>query len=96
MVVITGTVNTSVVGTYILTYSVTDSSGNGPVSVIRYVEVVDTYAPVITSKDFKDGDTVNVEVFDYFKDPVFAVNDNYYKTIQQINQRNIRTCFPDL
>jgi len=45
----TGTVDTSKVGTYTLTYSATDASGNTGTAT-RTVNVVDTSAPVITSK----------------------------------------------
>ncbi len=41
-------VNTAVVSTYVVTYDVTDSSGNPAVQVTRTVEVVDTTIPVIT------------------------------------------------
>jgi hypothetical protein len=46
---VTGSVNTAVPGTYILTYSATDAAGNSA-SVMRTVEVVDAGAPVITSQ----------------------------------------------
>jgi hypothetical protein len=42
-----GSVNTNVVGTYTITYSATDSSGNSA-SATRTVNVVDTTAPVVT------------------------------------------------
>jgi len=45
-ITVTGSVNRNVVGTYKLTYSVSD--GTRTVSVIRTVKVVDTTAPVIT------------------------------------------------
>ena len=43
-----GTVNTFTLGTYKITYSFTDSSGNTAQSVVRTVTVVDTTPPVIT------------------------------------------------
>ena len=46
-IVISGSVNTNIVGSYTLTYSVTDSDGN-LVSVTRTVNIVDTISPVIT------------------------------------------------
>jgi hypothetical protein len=49
---ITGTVNTSVVGSYILTYNAVDSLGNAAIPVTRTVNVVDTSAPVITLKGY--------------------------------------------
>ena len=44
---VTGTVDTSQIGTYSLTYNVTDSNGNDAVQVTRYVVVVDNTAPVV-------------------------------------------------
>jgi large repetitive protein len=41
-------VNTAAVGTYTVTYDVSDASGNAAVQVVRTVNVVDTAAPVIT------------------------------------------------
>ena len=47
-IVITGSVNTSIAGTYVLTYDVTDTEGNIATSVTRSVVVADTGAPTIT------------------------------------------------
>ena len=41
-------VNTAIVGSYPVTYNVTDSNGNPAVQVTRTVEVVDSLPPVIT------------------------------------------------
>ena len=41
-------VNTAIVGSYPVTYDVSDSNGNPAVQVIRTVDVVDTTVPVIT------------------------------------------------
>ncbi len=41
-------VNTAVVGTYVVTYNVTDSNGNNAMERLRQVNVVDTTIPVIT------------------------------------------------
>ncbi|MCP3997084.1 MAG: DUF5011 domain-containing protein, partial [bacterium] len=41
-------VNTSAVGTYSVTYNVTDTAGNAAAQVTRTVNVVDTVAPIIT------------------------------------------------
>ncbi len=41
-------VDTSVVGSYLVTYNVSDSSGNAAIEVTRTVDVVDTTVPVIT------------------------------------------------
>ncbi len=53
-IVVTGTVNTDTIGTYTLTYNVSDSAGNPATPVTRTVNVIpqgdgeDTTAPVIT------------------------------------------------
>ncbi|MAD97384.1 MAG: hypothetical protein CMB99_08670 [Flavobacteriaceae bacterium] len=44
-------VNTSVVGTYSVTYNVSDAAGNAATEVTRTVNVVDTTAPVVVPKD---------------------------------------------
>ena len=45
---VTGSVDTTITGTYNLLYNVSDSSGNVAAEVTRVVEVVDHEAPVIT------------------------------------------------
>ena len=40
--------NTDVVGSYTVTYSVSDANGNAAANVVRTVGVVDTTKPVIT------------------------------------------------
>ncbi|MCP3933955.1 MAG: DUF5011 domain-containing protein, partial [Actinomycetia bacterium] len=52
-------VNTTIVGSYVVTYDVTDSSGNPATHVTRTVTVVDTTAPVIT---LVGGDPQTIEV----------------------------------
>ncbi|MDA9027113.1 DUF5011 domain-containing protein, partial [Flavobacteriaceae bacterium] len=47
-IVTSGSINLSIVGTYTITYNVTDANGNTAVEVTRTVNVVDTTAPVIT------------------------------------------------
>jgi len=46
-VVVTGAVNSNVVGSYTLSYDASDAAGNGAVTVTRVVNVVDGSAPVI-------------------------------------------------
>src|SRR3989338_5918108 len=41
-------VNTNIIGTYLVTYDVMDSSGNPATQITRTVNVVDTTAPIIT------------------------------------------------
>ena len=56
-----GTVDTTTVGDYTITYNVTDSSGNAATAVTRTVTVEDTTAPVITTSSIEssieEGDT---------------------------------------
>ncbi len=47
-VVITGSVNTSVVGLYNVQYNVADSAGNAATTVLRQVSVQDVDAPIVT------------------------------------------------
>ncbi|MCP4644116.1 MAG: DUF5011 domain-containing protein, partial [bacterium] len=47
-VLITGTVDTTVVGEYILAYDVADAAGNAAPTALRTIRVVDTAVPVIT------------------------------------------------
>ena len=48
VVTVTGSVNTAVVGQYVIKYDAVDAHGNHAVQVTRTVNVVDTTAPVIT------------------------------------------------
>jgi hypothetical protein len=57
-IVVSGTVNTSVAGDYILTFNVDDVVGNSALPVTRTVTVADTTAPVIT---LTGASTINVE-----------------------------------
>ena len=67
-------VNTNVVGSYTITYNVSDAAGNAATQVSRTVNVVDTTAPVITLT----GDaTVTVEVGAIYTDSGANATDNY-------------------
>ena len=48
-IVVTSTVNTSILGTYTVTYNVSDSSGNSATPVVRTVNVVDSNTPIVTA-----------------------------------------------
>ena len=64
-IVTVNTVDTSTVGTYTVTYDVSDANNNDAVQVIRTVNVVDTTLPVITLS----GDaTVTIEVGSTYTD----------------------------
>ena len=69
----TGTVDTNVLGSYALTYTATDNSGN-QATATRTVNVVDTTTPVITLI----GDSqVNIEVGSAYTDAGATATDNY-------------------
>ena len=81
-VVVTGSVDNTKVGLYIIKYDVKDMSGNAAVTLNRYVEVVDTTAPVISLKcdDGKEcsGDTSQiVEVFTPYIELGAIIKDRY-------------------
>ncbi len=68
-------VNINKVGTYTVTFDLTDSSGNAATTVTRTVNVRDTQKPVIT---LGSPDTIYVNVFSVFNAPTVTVSDNYY------------------
>ena len=73
-IVTVNTVDTSTVGTYTVTYDVSDANNNDAVQVIRTVNVVDTTIPVITLT----GDaTVTIEVGATYTDAGATAQDNY-------------------
>jgi len=73
-IVTVNNVDTSVLGTYTITYNVSDANGNAAVEVTRTVNVVDTTVPVITLT----GDaTVTIEVGSTYTDAGATANDNY-------------------
>ena len=73
-IVVSGSVDTSTIGTYTLTYDVSDTSGNPADSVTRTVNVVDTTAPVIT---LLGDNLMTIEVGTTFTDPGAVATDNY-------------------
>jgi hypothetical protein len=72
-----GMVDNTKLGTYELTYSVTDCNGNGPVEVKRTVIVTDTTNPTIVSNEYKDGETITLEVNNTLPIPALTISDNY-------------------
>ncbi len=70
---VSGSVNSNIAGTYTLTYSVSDSSGNAAIQSIRTVVVSDTTAPVIT---LVGSDTHQHEQSTVFIDPGFSAYDS--------------------
>ncbi|GGE06835.1 hypothetical protein GCM10010831_05410 [Psychroflexus salis] len=72
-IIVTGSVDTDVVGTYTLSYDVTDSSGNAAETVTRTVNVVDTTIPVIT---LLGENPVTIEVGTTYTDAGATASDN--------------------
>jgi len=70
-------VNINKIGTYSVTYTLTDPSGNAATPVSRIVKVVDTIAPVITMNG-SQSDTIEVNTT--YVDPGVKVTDNYYSS----------------
>lgn len=70
---VTGSVNTTNIGTYTLTYIVTDSGGNESDPITRTVNVVDAGAPVIT---LNGNTTVSLYVGGSYSDAGATATDN--------------------
>lgn len=73
-IVTANAVNTGVVGTYTVTYAVSDSSGNPASPATRTVKVVDTTKPVIT---LVGNASISVTSGASFTDPGVTAKDNY-------------------
>ena len=72
-IVTVNNVDTSVIGSYTVTYNVSDDAGNAATEVTRTVNVTDTTAPVITLV----GDAVEISVGDNIARPGATASDNY-------------------
>ncbi|MDC0552063.1 DUF5011 domain-containing protein, partial [Flavobacteriaceae bacterium] len=72
-VTVSGEVNSENLGSYTLTYTATDSSGN-TTTATRTVNVVDTTAPIIT---LIGDNPITIEVGDTFTDTGATATDNY-------------------
>jgi hypothetical protein len=81
-VVVTGSVNTSVLGTYTLTYDVSDAAGNLATTVTRTVVVGDATAPVIS---LNGSNPIDVEVYSVYNDPGASVTDNYWTGLTAVS-----------
>jgi hypothetical protein len=75
---VVGSVDTTKIGSYTLSYTSTDSSGNKSNTITRKVNVVDTIAPVIS---LTGGNFIDIKVGQEFKDPGSKVNDNYDRNL---------------
>jgi len=73
-IVIVNSVDSNILGSYTVTYNVSDSSGNPATEVIRTVNVVDTALPVIT---LLGDNPINISVNTNYDDAGATANDNY-------------------
>ena len=69
---VTGSVNTTALGDYTLSFNVTDSNGNVADTVTKIVHVIDTTKPVITLT----GGNMSIHTGDTFTDPGSSATDN--------------------
>ena len=72
--VASGEVDTTKLGTYMIKYNVSDSSGNKAAEVVRTVKVVDTTAPIIS---LQGDQTINLIVGGKYSEPGAVASDNY-------------------
>ena len=72
-IVTTGSVNTNVLGSYTITYTVRDAQGN-TATLNRIVNVVDTKQPtmMLNGQAIVSGTTINVQINDVFFDQVYT------------------------
>ncbi|PLX75188.1 MAG: hypothetical protein C0615_08025, partial [Desulfuromonas sp.] len=73
-IVPSGTVNYNSIGSYVLTYNVSDAATNAATPVTRTVNVVDTIAPVIT---LNGSDPVEIQVGDAYTDAGANASDSF-------------------
>lgn len=71
-VMVGGNLDTSALGTYMITYDVSDTAGNSAIQERRTVEVVDTTPPVISLS----GGRVSIKVYRSFTEPGYSAWDN--------------------
>jgi hypothetical protein len=72
--VVANTVNTTRLGAYTVTYTVSDNAGNAAVPAVRTVNVVDTTKPVIT---LLGSSPIAIEVGSNYSDAGATATDNY-------------------
>ncbi len=88
-IVVTGTVDVTALGEYILTYNVKDSEGNDADTVTRTVIVVDTTAPVI---NIDESDLiVTLDLYEEYNEPIVTVTDNSSEEIEPMKDGTVDT-----
>ena len=93
-ITISGNVDVAKTGTYVLKYSVSDSCGNGPVSVSRVVVVYDDIRPQFTAL-YNDQDTVIVDVDHAIPWLKVKATDNYDPSVNIDSAGSYYQAFPD-
>jgi hypothetical protein len=88
LLVLSNSINPNVIGTYTITYTVTDGSGNAATPITRTVIVRDTQKPVITLNG-----TANelLDVYSAFDDKGAVVTDNYYSGLTYTRTGSVDT-----
>jgi hypothetical protein len=81
-VTVTSNVNTHKLGTYTVTYTLCDPSGNCATPLVRTVIVQDTTAPVVT---IVGGNPVTLEVKTHYNDPGVQAVDNFTGTTTDVS-----------
>jgi PKD repeat protein len=74
LVIISGTVDITKTGSYLVTYNVKDLAGNSAATLTRTVKVVDTIPPTLT---LNGAQSDSIDVFNSYSDPGVTVSDNY-------------------
>ncbi len=73
-IIVSGTVNTAVAGTYTIRYNVSDAAGNAATEVVRTVNVIaDTTVPIIT---LNGSQTINLNINDTYTELGATATDN--------------------
>lgn len=76
---VSGAVNVNTLGTYTIVYKAVDASGNVADSVVRTINVVDRFAPVIA---LVGNDIVNLARWQNYADSGYTLSDNFYDSSQ--------------
>ncbi len=94
-VVVYDSVNSSKMGVYKRYYQAMDSSGNKSPLIERIIKVGD-YTPPDISTNYKDGDTLLLDVFKILPDVYNSVSDNSGKLPKVVIKGSFKENFPDL
>ena len=88
LILVVSTVDTTTLGSYTVTYNVSDAAGNSAVAVVRAVDVIkpaDTTLPVVT---LKGDEVVLVEEGSSYSDAGASASDNVDGDLRGVNRGN--------